>query len=258
MPEGAIAITGSSRGIGAAIACELAARGLTVGCLSRGGGLPDGAEASEKFIPAQCDVTDEASIRDALAAVADKAGGLAGVVNNAGIHRETRSRDLTTEDYAEIMETNATSVMIVSREAYPHLEKNGGRIVNIGSFYDKLGVPRTLQGRHQCRERRSRIHRHRPEPRDRYGRKIPDMAQRPIAGPPTRHDGRNRPDRRIAVHRRRRLPDRRNDLCRWWPGYGPVKVFSHLDDTLRLNEEETLLLDSVRALARDKIAPRGT
>ena len=144
MPEGAIAITGSSRGIGAAIACELAARGLTVGCLSRGGGLPDGAEASEKFIPAQCDVTDEASIRDALAAVADKAGGLAGVVNNAGIHRETRSRDLTTEDYAEIMETNATSVMIVSREAYPHLEKNGGRIVNIGSFYDKLGVPRTL------------------------------------------------------------------------------------------------------------------
>ena len=144
MPEGAIAVTGSSRGIGAAIARELAARGLTVGCLSRGGGLPDGAEASEKFIPAQCDVTDEASIHDALAAVADKAGGLAGVVNNAGIHRETRSRDLTTDDYAEIMETNATSVMIVSREAYPHLEKNGGRIVNIGSFYDKLGVPRTL------------------------------------------------------------------------------------------------------------------
>lgn len=144
MPEGAIAVTGSSRGIGAAIARELAARGLTVGCLSRGGGLPDGAEASDKFITAQCDVTDEASIRDALADVAKKANGLGGVVNNAGIHRETRSRDLTTDDYAEIMETNATSVMIVSREAYPHLEKTGGRIVNIGSFYDKLGVPRTL------------------------------------------------------------------------------------------------------------------
>jgi len=144
MPKGAIAVTGSSRGIGAAIARELAARGLTVGCLSRGGGLPDGAEASERFITAQCDVTDESSIRDALAAVAERAGGLAGVVNNAGIHRETRSRDLATDDYAEIMETNATSVMIVSREAYPHLEKQGGRIVNIGSFYDKLGVPRTL------------------------------------------------------------------------------------------------------------------
>ncbi len=144
MPEGAIAVTGSSRGIGAAIARELAARGLTVGCLSRGGGLPDGASASEKYIAAPCDVTDEMSIRDALAAVAEKAGGLAGVVNNAGIHRETRSRDLTTDDYAEIMTTNATSVMIVSREAYPHLEEKGGRIVNIGSFFDKLGVPGTL------------------------------------------------------------------------------------------------------------------
>ena len=37
----------------------------------------------------------------------------------------------------------------------------------------------------------------------------------------------------------------------------PMKVFTHLDDALRLNEEETLLLDSVRALARDKLAPRA-
>ena len=148
MPErskGAIAVTGSSRGIGATIALELAARGFAVGCLSRGGGRPAGAPSEEGFICAQCDVTDEASMRDALAAVADKAGGLAGLVNNAGIHREARSRELTTADYDEIMRTNATSVMMVSREAYPHLEAaGGGRIVNIGSFFDKIGVPRNL------------------------------------------------------------------------------------------------------------------
>jgi NAD(P)-dependent dehydrogenase (short-subunit alcohol dehydrogenase family) len=48
---------------------------------------------------------------------------------------------LETEDYEEIMRLNATSQMIVSREVYLHLvAAGGGRIVNIGSFYGKLGV----------------------------------------------------------------------------------------------------------------------
>jgi uncharacterized phage infection (PIP) family protein YhgE len=59
MPEGAIAVTGSSRGIGAAIAVALAARGFTVACLSRGGGLPEKAPAGVKLIHAKCDVTDD-------------------------------------------------------------------------------------------------------------------------------------------------------------------------------------------------------
>jgi len=145
MPEGAIAVTGSSRGIGAAIAVELAARGFTVACLSRGGGLPDKAPAGGKFICAKCDVIDEDSMRDALAAVTKEAGSLKGLVNNAGVHRETRSSTLTTADFEDMMRTNATSVMMVSREAYPHLKAAGGaRIVNIGSFFDKIGVVHNL------------------------------------------------------------------------------------------------------------------
>jgi NAD(P)-dependent dehydrogenase (short-subunit alcohol dehydrogenase family) len=43
------------------------------------------------------------------------------------------------------MATNATSVMVCSREAYPHLVRSGGgTIVNIGSFFDKIGVKRNL------------------------------------------------------------------------------------------------------------------
>ena len=145
MPEGAIAVTGSSRGIGAAIAIELAARGFTVACLSRAGGLPDKAPAGGRYICACCDVTDEASMRGAFAQVVKEAGSLRGLVNNAGVHRETDSSTLATADFEDLMRTNATSVMMVSREAYPHLEAaGGGRIVNIGSFFDRIGVARNL------------------------------------------------------------------------------------------------------------------
>lgn len=145
MPDGAIAVTGSSRGIGAAIALELARRGHTVGCLSRGGVLPDGAPADGNFVPARCDVTDEKSVRAALQAVNAETGGIAGLVNNAGLHTETESSTLSTDDYEALMRTNATSVMMVSREAYPYLQSaDGARIVNIGSFFDKIGVSRNL------------------------------------------------------------------------------------------------------------------
>ncbi len=145
MAERAIAITGSSRGIGAAIALELGRRGFTIGCLSRGGGAPPGAEANGNYLPFTCDVTDEASVKAALDGFAQAAGGLHGLVNNAGIIAEYKSAELSVADYEAIMTTNATSVMLVSREAYPHLKAaGGGGIVNIGSFFDKIGVPRNL------------------------------------------------------------------------------------------------------------------
>lgn len=145
MPEGVIAVTGSSRGIGAAIAVELAARGFTVACLSRGGGLPRGVPPDANFIRVKCDVTDESSMRAAFAAVVKETGKLTGLVNNAGVHRETKSSDLATADFEDLMRTNATSVMMTSREAYPYLKAAGGaRIVNIGSFFDKIGVVHNL------------------------------------------------------------------------------------------------------------------
>jgi NAD(P)-dependent dehydrogenase (short-subunit alcohol dehydrogenase family) len=136
----AIAVTGASRGIGAAIAEELAVRGFTVGCLSRKGAGP----AHERFIHAACDVNDEASIGRAFAALADRAGGIAGLVNNAGVHLYGKSAELATAKYEEVMNTNARSVFLCSRAAYPFLERGGGTIVNIGSFFDKLGVKQNL------------------------------------------------------------------------------------------------------------------
>jgi NAD(P)-dependent dehydrogenase (short-subunit alcohol dehydrogenase family) len=136
----AIAVTGASRGIGAAIALELAARGFTVGCLTRKGGAP----GHERCIPILCDVTDVVSIRQALQTLAERAGGIDGLVNNAGIHLDGKSHELATGVYDEVMDTNARGVFVACREVYPYLEPTGGTIVNIGSFFDRLGVKRNV------------------------------------------------------------------------------------------------------------------
>jgi NAD(P)-dependent dehydrogenase (short-subunit alcohol dehydrogenase family) len=130
---GAIAVTGAARGIGAAIACELARRGFTVGCLSRGARLPDGAEATERMIAVDCDVADDASIARALDELAGRAGGLRGLVNNAGIHKEGPSDAIAMADYDALMAINARAVFVGCRAAFAHLKAGGGTIVNIGS-----------------------------------------------------------------------------------------------------------------------------
>jgi NAD(P)-dependent dehydrogenase (short-subunit alcohol dehydrogenase family) len=145
--ERLIAVTGASRGIGAGIALELARRGFRVGCFTRRGTGPEAETAralEDRFINHACDVTDEASVRAALKALAG-AGSLHGLVNNAGIHLDAPSHELDTATYERVMQTNATAVFTACREAYPYLvAAGGGTIVNIGSFFDKIGVKRNL------------------------------------------------------------------------------------------------------------------
>lgn len=137
--SGAIGVTGGARGIGAAIARELARRGFTVGCLTRGARLPEGAPKS--MIAVACDVTDDVSIHRAMDELAQRAGGLAGLVNNAGIHSEGASEAIDMADFDTLMAVNARAVFVGCRAAFPHLKAHGGTIVNIGSFFDKLAVP---------------------------------------------------------------------------------------------------------------------
>ena len=143
-----IVVSGASRGIGATIALELAQRGFVVGCLTRKGKGPEvavPAALASRFINAICDVTDETSVKNALAAVAEKSGAIHGIVNNAGIHLDAPSDKLTLDVYNQVMSTNATAVFTACREVYPHLVKaGGGVIVNIGSFFDKIGVKRNV------------------------------------------------------------------------------------------------------------------
>lgn len=142
---GAIAVTGASRGIGAGIARELARRGWRVGCLSRSGGLPatDGldAEAAARLGAYRCDVTDADSLAAALDACAAEAGGLKGLVNNAGVLTMGPSASYALDEFRRILETNTVAVFAAAQAAYPHLVANGGGvIVNIGSFWERVGA----------------------------------------------------------------------------------------------------------------------
>lgn len=136
MAEGQIIVTGASKGIGLAIAAELDRRGAPVVCLSRSGGAPVGRNVL-------CDMTDEDAVRHAFAEIAAR-GSIAGLVNNAGVHIGGPIASLTTESFNKTLSLNTTAVMVASREVYPFLREKGGAIVNIGSFFDKMGVPDNL------------------------------------------------------------------------------------------------------------------
>lgn len=149
MTQKCIVVTGASRGIGAAIAGRLANDGYVVGCLSRSGEVPDiGVQndvVRERLVGAVCDVTDPESFRRAFSFFADCGHTIAGLVNNAGVHLEGRSHEFPIEDWRKVMETNATSVLAGCQGVFPHLVKaGGGVIINIGSFFDKLGVKQNL------------------------------------------------------------------------------------------------------------------
>jgi NAD(P)-dependent dehydrogenase (short-subunit alcohol dehydrogenase family) len=138
-----VAVTGASRGIGSAIARELAGRGFRVACLSRKGvGVEDAeidAAIADRLTAIPYEATDESSIREALGAAAT-ADGLLGIVNNAGIHWTKPAETTAAADFQEMMRVNALGTFLACREAYPHLKEDGGIIVNIGSYYDRLGV----------------------------------------------------------------------------------------------------------------------
>ena len=137
MRDETIVVTGASRGIGAAIAQDLHGRGYRVAGLSRSGH----SAAGEGYA---CDVTDEAALRATLARIGE-AGPMVGLVNNAGMHTEARSAELSTEALDASLRINLVAPFVACREAQPHLAAaGGGLIVNIGSFFDRMGVPRSL------------------------------------------------------------------------------------------------------------------
>ncbi len=148
-----IIVTGASRGIGAAIALTLAHAGYRVACLSRSGDLPRvpegaGAQAGAalaRCVPIACDVTSEAGVKAAFAQAASGGARIVGLVNNAGIHLEGASHSFPLADWERVLATNTTSVLVGCQQAYPLLlAAGGGVIVNIGSFFDKMGVKHNL------------------------------------------------------------------------------------------------------------------
>jgi 3-oxoacyl-[acyl-carrier protein] reductase len=142
MPHRAL-ITGSTRGIGLAIAKALIAAGHDVMVTGRDSasvdaavrGLSPGAGAAGRVLGQVMDLRDRASTDRAVAAAAAAFGGLDVVVNNAGVGIYGDLETVSDEDWRTVMETNVTGAFQVMRAAIPRLrEAGGGWIINIASL----------------------------------------------------------------------------------------------------------------------------
>ena len=133
-------VTGGSRGIGAAIASLLAARGARVAVT-----YSKSADAAEQVAAAitkaggtafavQANAADAASIQAGVKAAVDKLGGTLDIlVNNAGVATFGGVADLAAGDLDKQIDVNIKGVWHTTAAALPHLA-DGGRIVNIGSI----------------------------------------------------------------------------------------------------------------------------
>lgn len=140
-------VTGASRGIGRAVAVELARQGAEVFCTStKAGGCDATLEAIaalENDVAAHalvCDVSDAASVDGLAKSVLDDKGALHVLVNNAGITRDGVFMRMSDADFDDVLSTNLRGAFLVCRAFARTMAKaRGGRIVNIGSVVGLSG-----------------------------------------------------------------------------------------------------------------------
>ncbi|MFG0677044.1 3-oxoacyl-ACP reductase FabG [Delftia sp. WSY_7] len=139
-------VTGASRGIGAAIAQELAARGYRViGTATTDGGaekISQALSAHEGCRGVNLNVTDVTAVDALIDSIVKNDGGLHVLVNNAGITRDTLAMRMKDDDWDAVIDTNLKAVFRVSRTAIrPMMKQRFGRIINITSVVGASGNP---------------------------------------------------------------------------------------------------------------------
>jgi 3-oxoacyl-[acyl-carrier protein] reductase len=125
-------VTGASRGIGRAIATELAAGGATVVVGYRSG--KDEAESLAAELGGRAVQADVSSAEDALRLV-EEAGDIDILVNNAGLTRDGLLARMSDDDWRTVIDTNLSSVFYTCRAVCrPMMKKRAGAIVNVSSI----------------------------------------------------------------------------------------------------------------------------
>ena len=139
-------VTGASRGIGAAIALQLAAQGFKVIGTAT---TPEGASRISTALSAHqgcagrvLDVNDAPAAQALVDAIVQEHGGLQVLVNNAGITRDALAMRLKDEDWDAVLDTNLKSVFRMSRAVMrPMMKQRYGRIIHITSVVGASGNP---------------------------------------------------------------------------------------------------------------------
>lgn len=141
-----VLVTGGARGIGEAITKLFAAEGAHVQFCgrdeARGSALAAQVAADgHAAVFTRCDVTSEQEVSGWVNGVASREGRIDSVINNAGIAPSGPIETFSLADWQSILDTNITSMFLVTRAAIPHLRAaGGGTIVNLGSTFGVVGA----------------------------------------------------------------------------------------------------------------------
>jgi gluconate 5-dehydrogenase len=142
-------VTGSSRGIGLALArglaragCEVALHGMDAArCRDAATALAEETGATVHAVA--FDITDAATVRAGIAEVVATLGSVDILVNNAGIQRRHPLVEFPVAEWNEIVAINLTAPFLVAQQIAPGMISAGrGKIVNIGSVQSRLARPR--------------------------------------------------------------------------------------------------------------------
>ncbi len=133
-------VSGGASGIGAAAAAALTARGVRVAALDL---TPD--EVAAPAVGIACDVSDDASVRGAVAEAVERFGRIDIVVNNAGIAAQGTVADNEDEEWRRVLDVNVVGMVRLARAALPYLRRSpAAAIVNTCSVFAAMGVPRRV------------------------------------------------------------------------------------------------------------------
>lgn len=137
-------VTGASRGIGRAIATELAARGATVVAVARGTNAEATVEAiraaGQRAEAVAADVSDSSAVEALVAGVLERHGRVDVLVSNAGITRDQLMLRMKRADWDEVMATNLTAAFMLCQAVLkPMIRQRAGRIVAISSVVGQTG-----------------------------------------------------------------------------------------------------------------------
>jgi NADP-dependent 3-hydroxy acid dehydrogenase YdfG len=137
----AVLITGCSSGIGQATAAHLASNGWTVYATAR---RPESIQdlAAEGCKTLALDVTDEESMRSAVAAVEEAEGAVGALVNNAGYSQSGAVESVEMDQVRRQFETNVFGLVRMCQLVLPGMRRQGwGRIVNVSSMGGRMTFP---------------------------------------------------------------------------------------------------------------------
>jgi NAD(P)-dependent dehydrogenase (short-subunit alcohol dehydrogenase family) len=141
--DGVALVTGGGRGIGAAIARELAAAGARVALMSRTASQVEAVAREVDGLALVGDVRDESQVRSGIDRVESEIGGVTLLVNNAGAGgRQEPSWEVEPREWWRVFEVNVLGAFLATRAILPRMiARGGGRVVSVGSGAG-YGAPR--------------------------------------------------------------------------------------------------------------------